>query len=97
MTTDPSEYRMFDHAERIAALETQCEHMAGQMRETRTSVETLSADLKKTNDSVTGLLKKVEKWEGKFGAFLFIVGCIWTFIASIWNSVIEFFKFKLGA
>lgn len=96
MTSSAEEERMYDHAERLASLEAQQAHMLVQIARTEQDVSNLAASLSSTNTAVTGLVAKIEKWEGKFGAFLFIVGCIWTFIASIWNSVIEFFKFKLG-
>lgn len=54
--------------------------------------ERVEASIRSTNEKVDGLLSKITKWESKLGAFVFLVGCVWTFFVTFKDDVLRFIK-----
>ena len=45
-------------------------------------------------DAINTLTTKIDKWEGKFGGFLFAVGCMWAFFSGALKSLVDWIKIK---
>jgi CRISPR/Cas system CSM-associated protein Csm2 small subunit len=75
----------FDVAERLATLEALVAQGKEDRRDIKESIEQLSQKL-------SPMIDKMNKWEAKFGAFFFIVGCVWTFFIASWKIILV----KLG-
>jgi hypothetical protein len=71
----------FDVAERLATLEALVAQGRDDRKEIKESIEKLSAKL-------TPMVDKMNKWEAKFGAFFFLVGCVWTFFIATWKIIL---------
>lgn len=77
-------------SERIAALEAQAEHGQTDRAEMKRSLHTMEIAL-------GDLLKKISKWEGKFGGVLFIVGCLWAFLTGLPGAIVDWAKALVAA
>lgn len=77
--------RIVEMSERIAALEAQAEHGQTDRTEMKKSLYTMEVAL-------GDLLKKISKWEGKFGGVLFIVGCLWAFLTGLPSAIADWIK-----
>lgn len=95
MITDDSN-RLFSFAERLATLEAQHEQYLTDKDATDEDLRLLTKTTADTSVAVAALVNKITSWEGKFGAFVFLVGCVWTFLLTAWSSIMEFLKFKFG-
>jgi CRISPR/Cas system CSM-associated protein Csm2 small subunit len=71
----------FDVAERLATLEALVAQGRDDRKEIKESIEKLSTKL-------SPMIDKMNKWEAKFGAFFFIVGCVWTFFIASWKIIL---------
>lgn len=71
----------FDVAERLATLEANAQRGKEDRQEIKESIEKLSQKL-------TPMVDKMNKWEAKFGAFFFLVGCVWTFFIATWKIIL---------
>ena len=91
------EDRVFELAQRIATLEAHHDQYLVDRQACDAEIQALADTVASTSISVNNLVNKITSWEGKFGSFIFIVGCIWTFLAAAWSSIVEFLKFKIGA
>lgn len=72
----------FDVAERLATLEALVTQGKEDRQEIKDSIEKLSSRL-------SPLIDKMTRWEAKFGAFFFIVGCVWTFFLATWKIILN--------
>lgn len=68
--------KVMDLAERVAALEAHAKRGAEDREEIKES-------LAQTHESLTELLHKISKWEGKFGGVVFILGCLVAFFSGL--------------
>jgi hypothetical protein len=68
-------------AQRIATLEA----LAIQGKEDRDSIK---ESVEKLSEKLSPMIDKMNKWEAKFGAFFFIVGCVWTFFLATWKYIL---------
>jgi hypothetical protein len=77
--------RIVEMSERIAALEAQAEHGQTDRNEIKESLHTMEL-------SLGALVKKISKWEGKFGGVIFIIGCLWAFLTGLPGAVVDWIK-----
>lgn len=47
-------------------------------------------------ESVQRLTSKIERWEGKFGGFLFAIGCLWAFFSGFAKAALNWLEVKGG-
>lgn len=71
-----------DVAERLATLEALVAQGKEDRQDIKDSIENLS-------NKLSPLLDKMNRWEAKFGAFFFIVGCVWTFFLATWKAILN--------
>lgn len=55
-------------------------------------VERIHDRLDKTDDKLALLSSKIERWESKLGAFIFIGGCVWAFFMAFKEHFLTVFK-----
>lgn len=77
--------RFIDVTERIAALEAKAEHGQADRDEMKKSLHSLEKSLADLN-------QKISKWEGKFGGVIFIIGCLWAFLAGLPSAILDWVK-----
>lgn len=83
-------------AQRIAALERGEKHMTERLESIEDTLKATNKKVDIVSTQLANLLGKIAKWEGKFGAVLFIVGCVWTFLVAAWGSILNYAKYLLG-
>lgn len=55
-------------------------------------VEELRQEQAKSANTVTGLVNKITRWEGKFGGFVLVFTCLVAFFASFKEQILAFIK-----
>lgn len=74
------EQKVMNLAERIAALEAKAEQGAD--------------DREEMKETLHEIRDKINRWEGKFGGVLFILGCLFAFFSGAFKAAVEWLKLK---
>lgn len=78
--------------ERLAALEERVAADLEARLELKQDIAELKAKQGETTKELHTLLRKIERWEGKFGGILFVVGCLWAFVVGIPKVVLTWWN-----
>jgi hypothetical protein len=81
------EQRVNTLAEKVARIEAQLEAQASQLESGQEDRDEMKTTLHEIRD-------KINKWEGKFGGILFILGCLWAFFSGALKAFAEWAKIK---
>lgn len=82
------EQRVNTLAEKMAAVEEQMKALKAQQDRAHEEREALSEKQEEISKALQELLRKIAKWEGKFGGVLFIVGCLWAFFSGFGKAIV---------
>lgn len=90
------EDKFIEMAERVAALEEFAKQSAQDRADIKQSVIEVKTTANKTNADIHIIKEKLLRWESRFGAVLFVVGCIWAFFTSAGKALVEWIKLLGG-
>lgn len=79
------EQRVNNLAERLAALEVQNRLQEEQAKERAKTQQEMA-------ETLHDIKSKIDKWEGKFGAVIFVVGCLWAFATTYGEKLLDLLR-----
>lgn len=86
------EDKFIEMAERVAALEEFAKQSAEDRAEIKRSVMDVKQTANKTNADIHIIKEKLIRWESRFGAVIFVFGCVWAFFTSAGKAIVDWFK-----
>lgn len=81
------EQRVNNLAERLA-------HVEAQLASAKDDRQEMKEKLDETNKNLEALLREIERWKGKLGGVLFIIGCLWAFFSGALSALGNWVKIK---